>query len=154
MTKSEEMTKITLELISPKDECGIRQLLSLCGLPHEDLTPQHLRHFWVIKEKGEILGVVGLEILGQFALLRSLSVDPRFRKRGLASHLMKKVEEYAVSLKIEELYLLTLTAESFFLKRGFQEIERNFAPSEVQGTAEFQRLCPASSVSMVKRLKG
>ncbi len=136
------------------DEPQIRQLLTLCGLPHEDLTPQHLSHFWVIKEKGEIIGTVGLEIHGQSALLRSLAVDPRFRKRRFASELTKKAEEFTASLKIKELYLLTMTAKSFFLKRGYQRIERNSAPPAIQGTAEFQGLCPVSSVLMIKQLKG
>jgi len=137
---------------SPMDEPWVRQLLTLCGLPHEDITPEHLRHFWVVKEKGEILGTVGLEILGPSGLLRSLAVKPRFRKRGFASELTNKAEEYAASLKIEKLYLLTVTAESFFGKRGYQKMERISVPPEIQGTAEFQSLCPASSVCMVKRL--
>ncbi len=145
---------MTLETASPKDEPWIRQLLTLCGLPQEDITPQHLRHFWVIKEEVEVIGVVGLEIFRRLALLRSLAVDPCFRKRGLAQQLTKKAEEYATSLRIEELYLLTMTAESFFLKRGYQKIERTSAPPEVQGTAEFQGLCPVSSVCMVKQLRG
>ncbi len=142
------------EPASPMDEPWIRQLLTLCGLPHEDLTPQHLSHFWVIKEKGEIIGTVGLEIHGQSALLRSLAVDPRFRKRRFASELTKKAEEFTASLKIKELYLLTMTEESFFLKRGYQRIERNSAPPAIQGTAEFQGLCPVSSVLMIKQLIG
>jgi amino-acid N-acetyltransferase len=145
---------MNIVLASSGDEPWMRQLLTRCGLPHEDLTPEHLSHFWVIKEKGEILGTVGLEIHGQSALLRSLAVDPRFRKRGLAQQLTEKAEEYAASLKIEELYLLTMTAGSFFLKRGYQRIERNSAPPAIRGTAEFQGLCPVSSVLMVKQLKG
>jgi len=145
---------MTLEAASPKDEPWIRQLLTISGLPHEDITLQHLRHFFVIKEKGEILGVIGLEIFGHLALLRSLAVDPRFRNRGLAQQLTKKAEEYAASLKIEETYLLTVTADSFFLKRGYQRIERNSAPPAIQGTAEFQGLCPVSSVLMVKQIQG
>jgi len=141
-----------LDFASPMDEPWIRQLLALCGLPHEDITPQQLSHFWVIKEKGEILGSVGLEILGRSALLRSLAVDPRFRKRGFASELTKKAEDYAASFRIKELFLLTMTAENFFRKRGYQKTERNSAPSEIQGTTEFQSLCPDSSVCMVKVL--
>ena len=141
---------MALDLASPMDEPWIRQLLTLCGLPHEDITPEHLRHFWVIKEKGEILGVVGLEVFGRMGLLRSLAVDPRFRNRGFAAQLTKKAEEYAASLKIEGVYLLTLTAESFFQKRGYQKTERLSVPPEIQGTMEFQSLCPASSVCMAK----
>lgn len=143
---------MTLALASSMDEPWIRQLLTLCGLPNEDLTPEHLSHFWVIKEKGEILGTVGLEIFGRSALLRSLAIDPRFRKRGFASELTKKAEDYATSLKIEVLYLLTMTAESFFRKRGYQKSERNSVPPEIRGTTEFQSLCPANSVCMVKVL--
>jgi len=141
-----------LALALSMDEPWIRQLLTLCGLPHEDITPEHLHHFWVIKERGEILGTVGLEIFGRSALLRSLAVDPRFRKRGFASELAKRAEDFAASLKIKELYLLTLTAESFFRKRGYQKTERNSVPSEIRGTTEFQSLCPASSVCMAKAL--
>jgi amino-acid N-acetyltransferase len=129
-------------------------LLTHCGLPHEDITPQHLRHFFVTKEKGQIVGVVGLEVFECLALLRSLAVDSRFRKQGIAAQLMKRVEEYAASLKIEEMYLLTVTAERFFLKRGYQRIERESSPPEIQGTAEFQGLCPVSSVLMVKQRQG
>ncbi|MCX5914663.1 MAG: arsenic resistance N-acetyltransferase ArsN2 [Deltaproteobacteria bacterium] len=145
---------MNLDLASPMDEPWIRQMLTLCGLPHEDITPEHLRHFWVIKETGEILGTVGLEILGRAALLRSLAVDPRFRNRGFASELTKMAEGNAPSLKVELLYLLTMTAESFFRKRGYQKTERNSVPSEIQGTTEFQSFCPASSVCMVKMLGG
>jgi len=143
-----------LDLASPKDESWIRQLLSLCGLLHEDITPQHLRHFWAMKEKGQVIGVIGLEVFGSFTLLRSLAVDPRFRKQGIAGQLLKKAEEYAISLKIEEMYLLTVTAESFFLKRGYQRIERSLAPPAIEGTAEFQGLCPVSSALMVKQSQG
>jgi len=77
---------MTPEAASPMDEPWIRQLLTLCGLPQEDLTPQHLRHFFVMKEKGELIGVVGLDVLGQVGLLRSLAVDPGYRKQGSLHH--------------------------------------------------------------------
>jgi amino-acid N-acetyltransferase len=137
---------------SSGDEAWIRQLLTLCGLPHEDITPEHLLHFWIIKEEGEVLGTVGLEIYGRSALLRSLAVDPRFRKRGFASELRQRAEEFAASLDIKELYLLTMTAESYFQKRSYRKIERISAPPAIQGTEEFRTLCPASSVLMTKAI--
>jgi len=147
---------MTLEAASPKDEPWIRQLLTLCGLPQEDLTPQHFCHFFVMKERERSIGVIGLEVLGQLALLRSLAVDPQYRNRGYASQLIRKAEGYAASLQIVGLYLLTMTAEreSFFAKRGYRKIGRNSAPPAIQGTTEFQGICPASSVCMVKQLKG
>ncbi len=145
---------MTLEAASPKDEPWIRQLLTLCGLPQEDITPQHLQHFWIIKERGQIIGVVGLEVLGRSGLLRSLAVDPGYRNRGFASQLIRKAEEYAATLKIQRLYLLTMTAERerFFVKRGYRKIGRNSAPPAIQETTEFQGICPVSSVCMVRQL--
>jgi len=144
---------MALEAPFPEDESRVRELLILCELPQEDITPEHLRHFFVLKEKGEIAGVVAVEVLGRFGLLRSLAVDPRWRLRGLAFHLTEEAEEYAASLKIEALYLLTMTAEGFFAKRGYQRVERTSVPPPVQGTAEFRGLCPLTAVCMVKYLK-
>ena len=145
---------MTLEPALPADEPWIRKLLTRCGLPEEDITPQHLRHFWAMKEKGQIIGAVGLEVFASLALLRSLAVDVGFRNRGFARQLVKKAEEYAVSLRIEVLYLLTVTAEGFFQKQGYEKLARDAAPQEIKGTAEFQGLCPASSVLMVKQIQG
>ncbi len=144
---------MAIEAPLPKDEPYIKQLLILCGLPQEDITPEHLHHFFVLKEKGQVIGLVGVEVLGPFGLLRSLAVDPRYRCQGFASQLTEKAEEYAASLKIEMLYLLTITAEGFFTKRGYQRVERNSAAFPVLGTTEFKNLCPISAVCMVKYLK-
>lgn len=151
-----ETPEMEIVLASSGDEPWIRQLLTLCGLPQEDITPQHLRHFWAMKEKGQNIGVVGLELFDRLALLRSLAVGPHCRKKGYGSDLIKKAEEYAAALKIEEIYLLTVTAEreSFFAERGYRKIERNSTPPAIQGTAEFQGLCPVSSVCMVKKVRG
>jgi amino-acid N-acetyltransferase len=144
---------MAFEASFPEDEPRIKGLLVLCELPHEDITPEHLRHFFILREKGEVIGVVGVEVLGRFGLLRSLAVDPRCCRRGLGFHLTEKAEEYAASLKIEAMYLLTMTAEGFFAKRGYQRVERTSVPAPIQGTAEFKSLCPVTAVCMVKYLK-
>jgi amino-acid N-acetyltransferase len=60
--------------------------------------------------------------------------------------------EAARSLGVRELYLLTMTAAPFFVKHGFEKVERAKAPASLQGTTEFASLCPVSSVCMRKRL--
>lgn len=144
---------MAIEFASPLDEPWIRQLLTVCGLPQEDLTKEHLNNFLIYKEKGQILGVVGLEVLGKVALLRSLAVEARSRNRGIASQLIIKIEEYARSLSIEKIFLLTTSAEEFFANRGYQLIERRLVPQEIQKTREFQNLCPDSSVCLTKNLR-
>ncbi len=141
-----------LEFVCPSDESGVKQLLAECQLPFEDITPSHLQHFLVARQE-TLTGVIGLELLGTFALLRSLAVGEPFRGQGIASQLTKQAEDYARTHEIQSLYLLTTTAESFFAKRGYETMQRDRVPTAVQETTEFQSICPATAVCMFKALK-
>ncbi len=125
-----------IEASLPAGETWIRQLLILSDLPDADIPPVQLCHFLTLKEKGQGIGIVGVEAFGRFGLLRSLAVDPRYRRRGFASQLVEKAGEYAASPKIESLYLLTIRAEGFFPKRDYQRVQRNSAPISVSTAKE------------------
>ena len=143
-----------LSFATPKDEQEIKRLLTAGDLHHQDLAKGLLKHFLLARDKSRLIGVVGIEICGQYALLRSLVVDADYRSMGIASRLVDSIERHAASLKLSALYLLTMTAEVFFEKRGYQKSIREFAPAEIQNTSEFANLCPASAACMVKQLKG
>ena len=81
------------------------------------------------------------------------AVDADHRDKGIASWLVGEIENYAASLKLNTLYLLTMTAESFFEKHGYKPTKRESAPEGIQETAEFAIMCPASVTCMVKHLK-
>jgi len=134
------------------NESGIKQLLADCDLLHEDITPALVEHFLLGWDGARLTAVVGLEIKNHVALLRSLAVDPEYRNRRIATTLVDKIEDYARSLKVDTLYLMTMTAEAFFKKYVYRLTARNSAPAAMQGTAEFKNLCPASAVCMVKHL--
>jgi amino-acid N-acetyltransferase len=142
-----------IEPARPGDEAQIKALLAGCGLPFEDLTPAHLEHFWVQRDGPRLAGVVGLEVLGSFGLLRSLAVPIGYRGRGLGSQLTGKAENYGRAQGIEAFYLLTTSVLDFFARRGYRRIDREAAPAALQETAEFRSLCPDSAVCMVKYLE-
>jgi amino-acid N-acetyltransferase len=133
-------------------ESDIKQLLAGCDLLHEDITPDLLEHFLLGWDGDRLVAVVGLEIKDRGALLRSLAVDAAHRNRKIATGLVNKIEDYAQSLQVDSLYLLTLTAEAFFKKCGYRTTARDSAPAGIQGTAEFKNLCPATAACMVKHL--
>ncbi len=139
---------------SVEDEKQIKQLLAASGLHHEDIYPVQLQHFLMVKKDtaGDLAGVVGIEPKGDVALLRSLAVARAYRRRGLATQLVGKIEEYARSQQVTALYLLTLTAEDFFVGRGYQKVDRESAPPALQQTSEFKSLCPQTAVCMQKNL--
>jgi protein-tyrosine-phosphatase/N-acetylglutamate synthase-like GNAT family acetyltransferase len=127
-------------------------LLEAEGLPASDLTEAHLEHFFFTGTDGALSGLVGLEIRGEYALLRSLVVIAAARSQGLGSALVLHAEEYAAAHQVRSIYLLTTSAEPYFECRGYQRIDRARAPSSIQSTREFASLCPASSAFMIKRL--
>jgi len=134
------------------NESEIRQLLKGCGLLHKDITPALVEHFLLGWDGTRLIAVIGIEIENQVALLRSLAVDTEYRHLRIATGLVDKIEDYAKSLNVDTLYLLTMTAEAFFKKCGYLLTVRDSAPAGIQRTAEFKNICPASAACMVKHL--
>jgi amino-acid N-acetyltransferase len=127
-------------------------LLKATGLPWSDLTESHLEHFRYCGPTHALTGLVGLEIHGRDALLRSLAVIPGAQYSGLGSELLREAERYAFEKGVRSLYLLTTTAEGFFLHRGYRTTSREVCPAGIRSTSEFASLCPASSAFLVKIL--
>lgn len=127
-------------------------LLSSARLPVEDLTDAHCEHFFYSGPAQQPTGLVGLELFGDVALLRSLVVSEELRGKGEGTALLEHAERHARARGVRELYLLTTTAEKFFEKHGFERAAREAAPGAISGTREFAGICPASSAFMVRRL--
>jgi amino-acid N-acetyltransferase len=133
-------------------EPQVRSLLTECQLPTTDLSPENLEHFFGCGTSQTPKGVVGLEIYGKAALLRSLAVATDCRGIGCGKALVAEVERYARSRGVAELYLLTMTAERFFERLGYRRSVREDAPEAIRQTKEFSCLCPLSSAFMTKVL--
>ena len=127
-------------------------LLDSANLPTGDLTDEHLEHFFFLGPRSAPFGLVGLEICGTDALLRSLVVAPEYRVSGSGSALVACAEDYARMHGIGSIYLLTTTAEEFFAHRGYGRIKRGEAPDSIRSTREYSGICPATSALMVKHL--
>lgn len=130
----------------------IKQLLSACGLPVSDIASSESLLFFGCRSDAENVGVVGLELAGSAALLRSLAVLPQYRNGCLGKALVAHAESHAASLGVQQLFLLTTTAEAYFSKLGYSVASRVDAPLPIKATAQFSGLCPASSILMSKRL--
>lgn len=131
---------------------AIVTLLRLSGLPTEDLSAAHCEHFYFAGPAAQPTGIVGLEVYGDVALLRSLAVIPERRGRGEGAALLSHAENQARAMGVRTLYLLTTTAEPFFAKHGYTHVPRQEAPAAIAATREFAGICPASSAFMARRL--
>lgn len=141
--------------IRPAEQADLEQILALLrasALPTEGVTDS-MNTFVVAERAGALTGVAGLELLGEFALLRSVVVSQECRGTGVGASLVSRVLEDAERRGIREVYLLTTTAERWFPAFGFSVVSRHELPGEVLASAEVSRICPGSAVVM-RRGKG
>jgi amino-acid N-acetyltransferase len=143
-------TNLNIE-IGPSPQAA-RGLLEAADLPSSDLGDEQIKRFFYCGSADAPSALVGLEIYGDSALLRSLVVSSGARFLGHGSALVTRAEKHALASGVRTLYLLTTTAEPFFQRLGYERTERRLAPPAIQLTREFASLCPANSAFMVKRL--
>ncbi len=131
----------------------IEPLLASNSLPTADLHELDLSHFFLLSKTGNSKGVIGLEVYESIALLRSMAVTRDSHGLGYGTKLLHHIEQYAISIGIENLYLLTDTASTYFESKHYQIIDRKMAPESIQLTTQFSDLCPGSALLMWKYLK-
>lgn len=148
----DKILAITFSGMRSEEESAVKDLLETCRLPSRDLTAEMLRHFLVARKGERVIGVIGLEIHGQNALLRSLAVAEGFRRQRIAARLTDYIIRYAHSHDINTIYLLTTSARDFFRKKGFREMNRSQAPADILETREFKELCPDTAVCMFREI--
>ncbi len=129
------------------DTAAIKKLLITQALPVKDIE-NFIDNFIVIIRNDKIIGSVGLEIYGEKALLRSLVVEPEFQRQRLGVQLIDEIIKKARLSRITDLYLLTETAEDFFIKLNFIKIDRESVDPRINQCAEFTECCPCSAICM------
>ena len=142
--------EVELKQATEEDLHFIESLLKSNGLPYEDIAAKVDCLFKGFSNE-ELIGIGGVEIYGDYGLLRSLVTMESIRGKGYGTVLCAKLLEYAKAKGVSEFYLLTTTADAFFEKVGFERFDRTLAPNAIQNTSEFADLCPSTAVFM--RLK-
>lgn len=125
----------------------IEKLLKQNDLPYQDVREEG-KEFFLAYNNADLIGVVGIEMFKDIALLRSMVVKEEYRDKSYGKQIFSALVDYAKTQGIIELYLLTTTAEKFFKKLGFQNIKRDSAPEEIKQTSQFSTICPSSAVCL------
>jgi amino-acid N-acetyltransferase len=128
---------------------AIERLLVASSLPLDGVR-EALADFVVAEAGDDVVGVAGLEICCDNALLRSVAVAGEWRSHGLGRALVTRVISDAEARGIRALYLLTTTAEHYFPSFGFRPVAREDVPASVRETTEFSSACPASAIVMCR----
>ena len=129
----------------------VQRLLAESSLPLAGVQ-ESLEHFVVAEAGDDLVGVAGLEVCCDNALLRSVAVRTEYRSKGVGRALVMRAIGEAEARGIHALYLLTTTAEHYFPSFGFRKIDRSAVPDDVRATEEFTAACPASATVMERVL--
>lgn len=130
---------------------SIIALLQSEKLPVEDL-PATLDNFFIALHEGNVIGAIGMEPYGSYALLRSMIVSREHRNKNIAGALIKQLENHCEIQQINTIYLLTETAPDYFSRKGYRKITREEVPDAVKVSSEFSHVCPVSAIVMKKEL--
>ena len=142
---------VTLRTAETADLPAILALLGRAHLPEAGVADA-LPHFVIAENEGQLVGVAGLEVYGESALLRSVAVEESWQGTGVGRTLIERALSVTQERGIKDVFLLTTTAEHYFPRFGFACVSRDSVTEAVQTSAEFKGACPASAVVMRKTL--
>ena len=124
-----------------------RNLIASADLPTQDLDfeKQILLAYY---DNDTLMATGGLEVFGNDAILRSLTVKVGSRNKSLGSTIVDDLLAKAKDNEVATIYLLTENANGFFKKKGFTEVNRKDAPATVKASQEFSVICGEGAVCM------
>jgi amino-acid N-acetyltransferase len=144
---------VKLRSATPADLPTVLGLLSRAGLPIQGVEARTLPDFVIAEDGATPVGVVGLEVYRESALLRSAAVEESWRGSGVGRALIDRALALSKERGIRDVFLLTTTAEHYFPRFGFACVGRESVPESVQASAEFQGACPSTAVIMQKKMR-
>lgn len=145
------MNDIRIEPARAADLPAILELLRNQKLPVDGLS-DHMPTTLVARKDGQIVGSIAVEMYADGGLLRSAAVATSLQGQGVGRSLTDAAFALARQRGLSTLYLLTTTADRYFPKFGFEQIDRHEVPPSVQQSIEFASACPSSAVVMRGRL--
>lgn len=155
--KTEALTPITIERVetheiaiapaTAADVEPIKALLLENHLPTAGVD-EHWKTFLVVRDGGRLIACGGAEAYQLAALVRSIAVRTEYRRTGLGRRIVRELLDRLSSHGLREFYLLTTTAEDYFVRRGFKKIDRDEIHPQLLASRELQDACPDTAVCM------
>ena len=141
------MNGVKVRMAKREDLPSVTSLLESAALPTLGVA-EHIDTFLVAQRDKGIVGAIGLEVYGPTALLRSAVVREQERRRGIGHLLYDELLKMARAQKVQRLILLTNTAEEYFLKKGFKNIDQASVTGPITTSVEFTGACPSHAACM------
>ncbi len=127
--------------VAQADYAALAGVLAENNLLAGDLEGDNKRFYAFQDGNGWRVGVGGLELYGEAAILRSFFTMSHHRGQGLGGQMLEELLSTARQSGVRYVYLFTVEAEDFFAKHGFAPAERDTAPDAVKASRQFAEHC-------------
>jgi amino-acid N-acetyltransferase len=131
------------------DLAAVERLLVESSLPTDGVN-ELLDDFVVAQAGDTLVGVAGLEVCCDNALLRSVAVAPEWRSHGVGRTLVTRLIADAEARGVNALYLLTTSADQYFPSFGFRAVSRDEVPDDIRATSQFSGGCCSTATVMCR----
>ena len=116
---------------------------------------QNIADFWVYEKLGEVIGICNLKYgWDKLVEIRSLGVDPRYHRQGIATQMVQEsIEHLLLNQNCDTVFVLTY-AIPLFEKLGFQIIDKLNLPQKVWNDCKqclHQENCDETAMSLSLR---
>jgi N-acetylglutamate synthase-like GNAT family acetyltransferase len=129
------------------DLAKAKSLLDRVNLPYPDLE-HHLEELLVLRDGGDLVGCVAMELYDDVGLLRSLAVVPERRGEGLGWMLADAALARARQRGARAVFLTTEHATDFFAEKfGFKTCERAALSRAMLTSSQF-KVARAATITM------
>lgn len=127
--------------IEQADYAALAGVLAENNLLAGDLDGDNKRFYAFQDSNGWRIGVGGLELYGEAAILRSFFTMSHHRGQGLGGQMLEELLSTAKRSGVDHVYLFTTAAADFFAKHGFAPADRQTAPAAVKASRQFAEHC-------------
>jgi N-acetylglutamate synthase-like GNAT family acetyltransferase len=138
---------------APESYPRLSRFLAEQELPIEDLGPETLAGFELaIDRHDRLVGMAGIEVFGDDALLRWVAVAHGWRRKGIGRCLVARREDAARDLGAKAIYVLADSVRDFFGRIGYESWAREAVPAAVAGHLQFRVFRPSGAECFRKPL--
>lgn len=112
---------IVIRKAVPNDGYKIKEILQRTGFS-SSYSNNNIENTMVIETEDLIVGCGGLDIVGDVAILKYLTILPEYRGQSLGDGLTRALVNYADRRNIKKLYLFSNKPMDYFKRFGFENI--------------------------------
>jgi amino-acid N-acetyltransferase len=134
------------------DRGELEALLRAARLPLDGLDDAFPHGFVLARIGGDLVGAAGIERWAEHGLLRSVVVAPDRRRQRVGDAIVADRLAWARAQGLASVSLLTLDADGYFERLGFQRVGRDELPGALQQSTQLQIPRCSTAVAMIRRL--